>query len=336
MCGGSGTRLWPLSKRDYPKQFLKLCNDKSLLQDTYLRMGGILSYDSVFVIGNETNALNIYNQIKEIDSEFSKERIFIEPKSLGTAPAIAFSIKTLIDKFDIDKNEQIIFLPSDHYIENTEEYKREMEKVINVNKDLIITIGIKPTNPETGYGYIKKGEKIGEFYKVTEFKEKPILEVAKEYIKTGEYVWNSAVYVFTPKVFIEECNKYFKEISDVMALKYNDFFVEFKNLKKSSIECDLLEKTDKIVVFEGKFDWSDVGSFDRFFEISNLKDNRLVSIDSSNVSSYSLGNKLVVVLGVDDINIIEGKNTILILKKGKSEDLKKVIKYLEDNDSKEL
>lgn len=336
LCGGSGTRLWPLSRKNYPKQFLNLCSKNSLLQDTFLRTSKIIESNKIFIVGNKDNYFHILNQIKDIKKDFNKSNIFIEPVSLNTAPGIAFSIKTLIDKFDIDKNEIILILPSDHYIGNIDEYEKELKKINNFSSNLIITLGIKPSRPETGYGYIKKGESIGEFYKVSEFKEKPDLNTAQKYLESGEYVWNSGVYAFSANVFIEECKKYCEEIYKVMEEEYDKFIEDFKKLPNISIDYAISEKTNKIIVLESNLIWSDIGSFDRLSDLKNIKESRNINIDSKNIFSYSNTDKLIVSLGVEDLNIIENNDTILVQKRGKSEDIKKVVDYLKQNNLKEL
>lgn len=336
LCGGSGTRLWPLSRKNYPKQFLNLCSENSLLQDTFLRTSKVVESDKIFIVGNRDNYFHILNQIKDIKKDFNKSNIFIEPASLNTAPGIAFSIKTLIERFDIDKNETILILPSDHYIGNVDEYEKELQKINNFSSNLIVTLGIKPSRPETGYGYIKKGESIGEFYKVLEFKEKPDFETAKKYLESGEYVWNSGVYAFSANVFIGECKKYCEEIYNTMEENYEKFLENFKKLPSISIDYAISEKTNKIIVLESGLIWSDIGSFDRLSDLKDIKESRNIGIDSKNVFSYSNTDKLIVSLGVEDLNIIENNDTILVQKRGKSEDIKKVIDYLKQNNLKEL
>lgn len=336
LCGGSGSRLWPLSRKNYPKQFLNLCGENSLLQDTFLRLKDVVNQNDIFIIGNKENYFNIYNQIRDVYPDFDKNKIFIEPVGLNTAPAIAFSIKTLLEKFKINKDELILFLPADHYIEDVSKYKKALNTISNFYSNLIITIGIKPVRPEVAYGYIKKGEKFGEFYKVSEFKEKPDLKTAEEYLKSGEYVWNSGMYVFSANVFIEECRKYCLEIYELMEKTYEDFVINFKNLIAVSIDYAISEKTNRIIVFEGDFGWSDIGSFDRLAELKNIKKSNLLSIDSKNIFSYSTTNKLIVALGVEDLNIIENNDSILIHKKNEGEQIKKVVDYLKNNDFKEL
>ena len=140
LCGGSGSRLWPLSRKNYPKQFLNLCGENSLLQDTFLRLKDVINQNDIFIIGNKENYFNICNQIRDVYPDFDKNKIFIEPVGLNTAPAIAFSIKTLLEKFRINKDELILFLPADHYIEDVAEYKKVLNTISNFYSNLIICL----------------------------------------------------------------------------------------------------------------------------------------------------------------------------------------------------
>lgn len=333
LCGGSGTRLWPLSRKNYPKQFLNLIGDHSLLQDTFLRTKKNISSDKIFIIGNNDNFYNIFNQIKDIEKDYNKENILIEPVSLNTAPAIALAVKYFIDKLNIDKNEQILILPSDHYISDLESYSNLLKKISDFNSDNIITIGVKPTRVETGYGYIKKGEHVSNFDKVLEFKEKPNLEMAQKYFDSGDYLWNSGMYIFTANIFLEESKKHCLDIFNLMNKSYEEFLLNFNTLPNLSIDYAISEKSDKVLVATSDFDWNDIGSFDRLADMSSSSH---INIDSKNIFSYSSTNKMIVTLGVEDLNIIENNDAILIQKRGRGEDVKMVTDYLKENNLKEL
>jgi len=333
LCGGSGTRLWPLSRKNYPKQFLNLIGDYSLLQDTFLRTKKNISSDKIFIIGNNDNFSNILNQIRDIEKDYNENNILIEPASLNTAPAIALAVKYFISKLNIDKNEQILILPSDHYIPNLDKYNDLLNNILKINSDNIITIGVKPDKPETGYGYIKKGESFSGFNKVLEFKEKPDLATAEKYFNSGEYLWNSGMYVFTANIFLEESRKYCSDIYNLMNESYENFLLNFNTLPNLSIDYAISEKSDRVLVALGDFGWNDVGSFDR---LSDVIGSSQINIDSNNIFSYSKNNKLIVALGVDDLNIIENDGIILVCKKGNNENMKKISEYLKNNDLKEL
>ena len=188
LCGGSGTRLWPLSRKNFPKQFLKLYSDNSLLQETFLRMKEIVPQENIYFVTNDENYYNVFNQISEIHPDFTESQIIKEPKSLNTMPAIALAVKYLKDEIKINEIAPIIMVPADHYIGNKEAYVKTARKALSEIGDNLGTIGIKPTMAHTGLGYIKKGEKIGDHYKVEGFKEKPDGKTAKEFFESGEYL----------------------------------------------------------------------------------------------------------------------------------------------------
>ncbi|MFA7209412.1 MAG: mannose-1-phosphate guanylyltransferase/mannose-6-phosphate isomerase [Parcubacteria group bacterium] len=339
LCGGSGTRLWPLSRKSFPKQFLSLYSDKSLIQETFLRIRKIMPAENIYFITNQTNYFNVFDQIEEIFPGLKKEQVIIEPTALNTAPAIALALKYMAEKMNIPQDAPTIILPSDHYIGDTEAFikvaKNAMEKVA----DNIGTLGITPTAPETGYGYIRKGEKTDSRYKVLQFKEKPDKKTAEQYILTGEYVWNSGMYIFNEKTFAEELQKYAPEIYVSYAKGLTEFEQNFKNLPSISIDYAISEKSDKVVTFEGDFGWSDIGSFDILSNIiqqKNIDQKNHVLIDSKNIFIHSVTDKLVAVSDVEDLIIVENDDCILVQKKGKSENVKKIVNYLKEHDRKEV
>lgn len=339
LCGGSGIRLWPLSRQNFPKQFLKLYSDKSLLQETYLRMREIMTADDIFLVTNKENYFNVFNQIKEINKNFKEDRVLTEPMSLNTAPAITYAAKVLAEKIRMPLDKPILFVPSDHYIKESISFCKLIKHAEVVLGNAIGTIGITPAKPETGYGYIRKGEKNEKngYFKVTEFKEKPDKATAEKYIETGEYVWNSGMYLFNLHTFIRELRKYAPEIYALMIQPMEKFIDKFSTLPSISIDCAISEKSDNVIVFEGEFGWSDIGSFDSLAEITACDANpRQVNIDSRNIFVHTESNRLVATLGVEDLNIIETADSILVQKQGKAEDVKKIVDYLKENNMREL
>lgn len=337
LCGGSGTRLWPLSRKNFPKQFLNFYSDNSLVQETYLRIKSIMPAENIFFITNETNIYNVFNQIKNIDKNFSKKQILVEPISLNTAPALAFAIKFFLEKIKIDPDAPIVVLPSDHYIGDKKEFLNVLKNALNKTNDYIGTIGITPLKPETSFGYIKKGEKIQDFYKVEQFIEKPKKETAKQYFDSGQYVWNSGMYIFSVNTFVKELKKYAKEIYDLLTQDYNIFLEKFNKMPDISIDFAISEKSNNIIVFEGNFNWSDIGSFDSLSEIKKDDLNeKHIRLNSKNIFINSTSNKMVAALGIQDINIIETNDSILVQKQGEGENVKELVKLLKKRDSKEL
>jgi mannose-1-phosphate guanylyltransferase/mannose-6-phosphate isomerase len=339
LCGGSGTRLWPLSRKSFPKQFLHLHSDSSLLQETFLRMQRIMPAEQIYFVTNQDNYFNVFDQIQEVFPELRSEQIITEPMARNTAPAIALTMKYLMEKEGILKNDPVIFLPSDHSIGKIDAFVELVQSAMHKVADNIGTIGITPTSPETGYGYIKKGKLNNGRYQVLQFKEKPNRPTAEQYIATGQYVWNSGMYIFNERTFAEELAKYAPEISTEYAKNYAELEQNYKTLSPISIDVAISEKSQKVIVFEGDFGWSDIGSFDALAEIMQGKDlhqKKHVAINSKNIFAHSATDKLIATSDVDDLIIIENDDCILVQKKGQSDDVKKVVDYLKANDYKEV
>jgi mannose-1-phosphate guanylyltransferase/mannose-6-phosphate isomerase len=334
LCGGSGTRLWPLSRKNYPKQFLALTGEKSLLQETFLRMKKIMPAEHVFFVTNKENFFNVFNQIREIHPDFAEKNIIMEPASRNTLPAVAYAVKYLQDTISVPSSELILFAPADHLISNNDAFAKlvlQMEKEVGGS---IGTIGITPTKPETGYGYIQKGEAREGHFGVSSFKEKPPQDIAAEYVKSGKFLWNSGMYMFSIKTFVEELKKYAPDVAKVFQSPPELFVENFSRLPALSIDNGISEKSDRVIVFEGNFGWSDIGSFDSLAEAmagTTHYSPRHVGVDSKNVFVHSTSNRLIVTLGVDDLVVVENNDSILIHKKGRSEDVKKVLRHLEEN-----
>ncbi|MBU0722550.1 mannose-1-phosphate guanylyltransferase/mannose-6-phosphate isomerase [Patescibacteria group bacterium] len=339
LCGGSGTKLWPLSRKNFPKQFLSLYSDKSLLQETFLRINKLIPAENIILVTNKDNYFNAANQIKDVEPRFSKQNIIIEPASLNTAPAITLGVKYLLDQRKIAVNEPIIILPSDHYIGNQTDYLNLVRQAIAEIEDNIGTFGILPLKPNTDLGYIKKGEKIKSYYKAAEFKEKPDRQTAISYIESGEYLWNSGMYLFNCGTFVAEIKKHAPAIYNLFSKDYGEFYSEFAKMPSISFDFAVSEKSDKVIVFEGAFSWDDIDSFDNLAEISQTNGNhkpRHIGFDSKNIFIHSSNNRLIATLGVDDLIIIENNDSILIQKKGRSENVKHIVDYLKESKMKEL
>ena len=339
LCGGSGTRLWPLSRKNFPKPFLKLYSDKSLIQETFDRMSGAIARENIYVVTDNDNFFNVFNQIKEIFPDFKKEQIVIEPMSRDTTPAIMLAVKYLEDKIGIDKNEPIIEVHSDHYIGKKAVYQSFVKKALGTLGDNIGLIGIMPTKPDTGLGYIEKGEKESDYYRVTAFKEKPDAKTAEKFLATGKYAWNAGMYMFNIKTFSAQLQVCDPEMYAFYANSYDTFLENFASLPKIAIDYVLAERSKKVIMFEGDFDWSDIGSFDILSEIASNDDavnTNHLAFDSKNVYTNSVNNRLIVTVGLDDINVVENNDVILVQKKGKSSEIKKVVEYLKENTYKEV
>ncbi|MFZ1626455.1 MAG: sugar phosphate nucleotidyltransferase [Candidatus Moraniibacteriota bacterium] len=338
LCGGSGTRLWPLSRKNYPKQFLKLYSEHSLLQETYLRMRKLMPMERIFFVTNQDGYPNVLEQIHEIDHDYEASQVIIEPKSLNTAPAMACAVKYLLAEKGVKLDEQVLFLPSDHYIGNVESYLATLKTAFDTVGDHIGTIGIRAIAPETGYGYIKKGQGEQGYFRVVQFCEKPGKSVAEDYVRSGEYVWNSGMYLMTFSTFLSETLAHAKPIAVCLEGTWSDFVENFGELPNISFDYAVSEKSDQVIVYEGDFGWSDIGSFDSLAAISDgtPAEARHIAIDSKNVFVHSAGDRLIATIGIEDIAIIETPDSILVYRRGRAEEVKKIVERLKESGAKEV
>jgi len=328
LCGGSGTRLWPISRTLMPKQFVKLFNDKSLFQLTVERNSKIC--DSQYVVSNAEQYFLAMDQLEELQKRNNK--YLLEPVGRNTAPAIALACMSL------DPEEIVLVTPSDHLIKNDAEYKLVVEKAERLaDKGNLVTFGITPQFPETGFGYI---ESYGEDVKA--FHEKPDFETAKKYLDDGNYFWNSGMFCFKAGVFLEELKKYSLDIynrseialqntvkDNMIRIKHDDML----KIPDDSIDYAVMEKSDKVKVIESDIDWSDLGSFDSLFEElpkdehNNTINDKHISIDSKNNLVYGY-DKYIATVDVEDLIIVDTGDALLVSKKGSSQKVKEVVKEI--------
>ncbi|NYT46474.1 MAG: mannose-1-phosphate guanylyltransferase/mannose-6-phosphate isomerase [Candidatus Methanofishera endochildressiae] len=341
LSGGSGTRLWPLSRGIYPKQFLPLVSDSTMVQETVLRLAGLEHLQAPIAICNEDHRFMMAEQLREINAQ--AEAIILEPVGKNTAPAVALAALAAKNPDDI-----LLVLPADHVIENIPAFQRA---VINAGQlaeqDYLVTFGIVPTAAETGYGYIKRSsDNIGDAFKVAEFVEKPDVEVAEAYVNSGEYYWNSGMFAFKAGRYLEELEKFSPEILAACRLSFAgaQSDIDFVRLNKDafsqcpsdSIDYAVMEKTDKAVVIPLDADWSDVGSWSALWEVrekdsfGNALTGDVVAIDTKNSFIHS-GNKLVAAVGVQDMIIIETDDAVMIAPKDRVQEVKKIVAVLKND-----
>ena len=328
LAGGSGSRLWPLSRELYPKQLLTLNADKSLLQTTFERLNNFIPAKNIISVTNSKHHSNIKMQLSKLSEDTV---ILAEPISKNTAPAIALSVKYVVENYGSD--EIILVVPSDLQINDVEKFTQTIKDAEHFAKEgHIVTFGIKPNYPETGYGYI-----CAENEKVVSFVEKPNRQTAEKYIQNGNYFWNSGIFMFKASTIIKEFKKYCPEIDSV--IKNIDFseksisFTEFDKMPNISIDYAVMEKSSNIVMVELKSDWKDLGSWKSIYEISPKDENNNVFVghvldkDSKNSLVYS-SSKLVATIGLEDTVIVETEDAILACKKDKTDEVKQVYETL--------
>jgi len=334
LCGGNGTRLWPISRTLMPKQFVKLFSNKSLFQLTVERNSKVCK--SQFIVSNTEQYFLALDQLDELKK--TNNQYLLEPIGRNTAPAIALACMNL------EYDEIVLVTPSDHLIKDEKEYEKVLKKAKEFAKDnKLVTFGITPTFAETGFGYI---ESVNEF-DVKAFHEKPDFDTATSYLKAGNYYWNSGMFCFKAGVFLDELEKYSVEIYNQSVLAFNnaskDGIIRIKHedmiaIPEDSIDYAVMEKSEIVKVIPSNINWSDVGSFDALFEElpkdknGNTKNENHISIDSKNNLIY--GNERVIsTIDVEDLIIIDTGDALLISKKGSSQKVKKVVEKLKTSGS---
>ncbi|MCW8348128.1 mannose-1-phosphate guanylyltransferase/mannose-6-phosphate isomerase [Vibrio sp. ZSDZ65] len=340
MAGGSGSRLWPLSRSAFPKQFLALGNQDSLtmLQSTLDRISGMSTSEAI-IISNEDHRFVVAEQLRTFGQ---KARIILEPAGRNTAPAIALAAMQAIAHGD---DPVMLVLAADHVVKDTPAFQESIRKAqVVADAGKLATFGIVPTAPETGYGYIKRGTQEGEAgYVVDQFVEKPQLDVAEQYVASGEYYWNSGCFMFKASVFLGELKNYSPEIYECCLKATNgttedmDFIrvdkSEFLKCPDDSVDYAVMERTDKAVVVPMDAGWSDVGSWSALWEVSekdgagNVIHGDAITEDTEGCYIYA-PNKLVASVGVKDIVVVETKDAVLVAHKDNVQQVKKIVEHL--------
>lgn len=327
LAGGVGSRLWPKSTKESPKQFSALLDDLSLFQTTVLRYSeDRLFKDPIIVTG--TKYVNLVEQ-QMLDIGITDYEILVEPVGRDTGPAIALATAHILEK---DKDAIMLFIPSDHYIPNHNKFIDYLRKgSMYVDKNIII-FGIHPTKPETGYGYIKSGKAFSEScYQVDKFTEKPCLEKAEKYLNNGDYYWNSGIYMFKCQVMMNAFKEHVPQLEkDIREIVKEPDFKGFENVSSISIDYAITEKSDNVVVVTSDIEWNDIGSWQGLWTVldKDIHGNHINS--SSNRSSLvfntsnclAMVSKPITINGLFDIAIVEADNIYMILNMDYSQNVK--------------
>ena len=333
LAGGGGTRLWPLSRQDFPKQFLHFDDHLSLLQKTVGRFLNVSFAEDVVVATSCQYQTLVEQQLNQMEGE-NKADILIEPARRNTAPAIALAVKYLQECKGAKDDTVILVMPSDHMIEPESVFIRFLEQAEEWARKQIVLFGIHPTRPETGYGYIQIGAQAeGLQYPVQRFVEKPDLQHAEQYLTSGDYYWNAGIFAFCPKVFWEELKCLAPDIFQLMQGDYASCLTRFSQMPEVSFDYAILEKTKKISVCPIPITWSDVGSWDSLYEVlakdqnQNVKVGNVHEIDTKN-SLIMGGKRLISTIGLEDMLIVETDDATFISKKGESQKVKELVQEL--------
>ncbi len=347
MAGGIGSRFWPKSRKDMPKQFLHIIGEKSMIQQTVERIKPIIDFSDMYVVTNEEQVKLVEQHVPEMP----RENIITEPMGRNTAPCIGLSAIFLKRKYP--KNEPMLVLPADHLIRKEDLFRR---LVITAGKfaqetNNLVTLGITPTYPATGYGYIQAGMKISEdeftIYKVNSFKEKPDKETAEKYHNDRSYYWNSGMFIWTINTILTKISQYMPDLQDGLnkieklwdeqGYKADIEYV-YKKLPSVPVDIGIMEKADNVAVFPADIDWDDVGTWQSAYKLSEKDENgnyirgNILTIDTSN--NYISGDKrLIAAVGVENLVIVDTEDALLICRKDKSQDVKKLVEELEKSNN---
>ncbi len=346
LCGGSGSRLWPLSRLNYPKQFLPLVTESSLLQDTINRLP-LNCLPPIFVCHEEHRFL-VAEQVRLFEGD---TKIILEPEGRNTAPAIALAAFQVIKE---NPDAILLVLASDHVIQNVKAFHRAIAKAeVEASQSKLVTFGITPTTPETGYGYIKQGRKFSSSsYEIDAFIEKPNIELAKKYLEsTDTYLWNSGMFMFKVSDYLNELKKYRPNIfvscqkamenvvKDVDFLRPNK--ESFFDCVSESIDYAVMENTLKGCVIPLKdVEWNDIGSYNALWEMSEQDENRnvlkgdVLAVDST-YCYINASHKLIATLGVDNLIIVDTPDAVLVASKDNVQNIKSIVKKLKESNRSE-
>lgn len=343
LAGGKGSRLYPLSRVAEPKQFLKLINDKSFLANTVERISPIIEKENIYVVTNTDYREKVKNELKNIN----EQNIFVEPANKETATCIGLSAIKLLKQ---DANAVMVVLPSDHYIQGEKEYVDTLSQAIELanRRRCIVTLGIEPNRPETGYGYIEMGERTtGNIptYKVARFTEKPNLEVAKDFLIKGTYLWNSGMFIFRADVILREIEKYLPKLYKPLMEIYKSLGEEneeeviknqYELIDGISIDFGVMQKTRKAYVLKCDFEWDDMGSFGALSRLLKTQKNNSISnnvyVDDCENCSIFGDKNLIIGFGIKDLVVVDAGDVILVMDKNKDQEIKHLLNKLSEND----
>ncbi|MBW2040277.1 MAG: mannose-1-phosphate guanylyltransferase [Deltaproteobacteria bacterium] len=350
MAGGAGTRFWPMSRLRCPKQFLKIFGPRSLVEETFLRVAPLVEQRNIYIIVSE-----IHRALTEEVFKGREVKIVTEPLARNTAPCIGLGLIHILKDYG---DGPVIVLPADHYIGNVEAFQDTTRRAVAlVTKGGIATIGIVPTRPETGYGYIKAGKSLSgeaEAFRVEAFVEKPSLGMATQLLSEGGYYWNAGIFVFQAQTMMEEIRRCLPELYEGLMYLRDSLGKEgfgeklrevYQKITPISIDYGVMERaTSEVFVIPGRFPWSDVGSWQAIFELrshernkeGNLVDGNAIVLDCKNTFVQSRSERLIGCIGLEDIIIVDTSDALLICHQGSSQDVCRVVELIKERGLEEL
>ena len=340
LAGGIGSRFWPVSRSTYPKQFLDILGTgKSLIQNTYERLAHIVPKENIYILTNE----NYFDLVNQQIPGLNPNQIIGEPVMRNTAPCIAYGCFKI---HQLNPKATIVVAPSDHLILDTPAFIKTIENSLAIaeENDCLITLGIQPSRPDTGYGYIQYNEKkLSEnLFKVKTFTEKPTLEIAESFLLSGDFLWNAGIFIWSVSSIVSAFHTYLPDIADIFHEGKNLYntpaekeFIQasFQKCTNISIDYGIMEKANNVYVMPSEFGWSDLGTWASIYELANKDDvgnavihpENVLMIDSSNCMVNVPKEKLVILQGMHDFIVVEANNTLLISPKNKEQTVKQVV-----------
>ncbi len=346
MAGGGGTRFWPLSRQATPKQLLNLSGKDLMVNEAIDRLSKTVAKENIFIVTNEAQ---VAKMLEATNGRVNRSHILSEPSARNTAACIGYAAMEIQKKYG---DGIMVITPSDAYIKNEAEFTKVLDIAVKAaeEKDALITVGITPTFAATGYGYIKFQKSSDRVLKVLEFKEKPDKQTAQQYLDSGEYAWNSGMFIWKASTILKNFQRFLPgiykdlcEIGDSMKTdsEYSVINKVYPKIESISIDYGIMEKSEDVYVVPGEFGWNDVGSFDMMGVLheadadGNICIGDRINIDSKDCITYSSG-RLVATIGLENIVVVETKDAVLVCDKSKVQDVKKVVEQLKKDKRAEL
>ncbi len=349
MAGGGGTRLWPLSRREHPKQMLDLLGDRTMFQMAVDRLLPLLPPEQIFVVTAAEQVAPLAEQVPALP----RENFVVEPMGRGTAPCVGLSALHLRER---DPDAVMAVLTADHYIRRKETFRAALQAAQQVAEEgYLVTMGIEPTFPSTGYGYIRQGEELGQagefdYYEVQRFTEKPDAETAAQFLASGDYAWNSGMFIWRVERILDEIHSLMPDLSDVLQTlgntlggsEYETCLQEhWPGLQKETLDYGIMEKADRVAVIPVDLGWSDVGTWGAVMELreadamGNVLRGNVLPVDTENSMILAQGGRLVATVGVENLIVVDSPDALLITRPDRSQDVREVVDRLREEEREE-
>ncbi|MBM7866711.1 mannose-1-phosphate guanylyltransferase/mannose-6-phosphate isomerase [Heliobacterium gestii] len=339
LAGGGGTRLFPLSRQDYPKQFLQIGGEMSLLAQTVKRFRQRVNPEDMVIVTNQAYFHHVQTELRRWGAE--RAHILLEPAARNTAPAIALSARYCLDVLGCDPGEALFVAPSDHLVRPEEAFAERIEAAIGAAQTgQIVTFGIEPANAETGYGYIQAGDARDIGFAVRRFTEKPDRTTAESFLAAGGYYWNSGMYAFTIGCLLEEMERHQPDLAEMARSPFDQMLDRFSEAPSISIDKAIAEKSERVVVLPFGLYWNDIGSWDAIFEAlpkdaeGNVIEGDCIPFGCRETLLMSHG-RLVAGVGLEDTLVVETPDVIVVARRGESQKIKEVVEQLKRRQRRE-